>query len=95
MGEINSVDLNIHYCGQEYLRKNGELFIVNQRLQNAILGCILESNRMIPRQTIQYHSIQVYGSTTNGKEADVEQFYDELQGLQELTPKKKKKSFSS
>ena len=46
---------------------------------------------MIPRQTIQYQSIQVYGSTTNGKEADVEQFYDELQGLQELTPKKKKK----
>ena len=42
---------------------------------------------MIPRQSIQYHSIQVYGSNTNAKEAEVKQFYDDLQDLLELTPK--------
>ena len=87
MSELNSVDLYIYYCGQESLR-DGELLIVNKRVQNAVLQCSLKSGRMIPRQTIQYHSIHVYGSSTSAKEADIEQFYDELQDLPELTPNK-------
>ena len=59
MGEFNSDDLCIYYCGQESLRRNGVAIMVNKRVQNAILGCNLKNDRMIcsfPRQTIQYHS---------------------------------------
>ena len=59
MGEFNSDDHYIYYCGQESFRRNGVAIIVNKRVQNAILGCNLKNNRMIclfPRQTIQYHS---------------------------------------
>ena len=45
-----------------------------------------------PRQTIQYHSIQAYAPISNAEEAEVERFYEDLQGLLELAPKKKKKS---
>ena len=58
MGEFNSDDHFIYYCGQESLRRNGVAIIVNKRVQNAVLGCSLKNNRMIcffPRQTIQYH----------------------------------------
>ena len=58
MGEFNSNDRYIYYCGQETLRRNGVAFIVNKRVQNAVLVCNLK-NRMIcsfPRQTIQYYS---------------------------------------
>ena len=59
MGEFNSDDHYIYYCGQESLRKNGVAVMVNKRVRNAVLGCILKNDRMIcsfPRQTIQYHS---------------------------------------
>ena len=59
MGEFNSDDRYIYYCGQESLRRNGVATIGNKRLQNAVLGCSLKNDRMIcsfPRQTIQYHS---------------------------------------
>ena len=61
MGEFNSDDHYIYYCGQETLRRNGIAFILNKRVQNAVLGCNLKNDRMIdlfsfPRQTIQYHS---------------------------------------
>ena len=59
MGEFNSDDHYIYYCGQESFRRNGVAIIVNKRVQNAILGCNLKNNRMIclfPRPTIQYHS---------------------------------------
>ena len=57
MGEFNSDDHYIYYCGQEPLRRSGVAIIVNKRVQNAILGCNLKNDRMIsPRQTIQYHS---------------------------------------
>ena len=58
MGEFNSDDHYIYYCGQESLRRNGVAIIVYKRVQNAILGCSLRNDRMIslsPRQTIQYH----------------------------------------
>ena len=59
MGEFNSDDHYIYYCGQEFLRRNGVALTVNKRIQNTVLGCNLKNDRMIslfPRQTIQYHS---------------------------------------
>ena len=61
MGEFNSDDQHIYYCGQEILRWNGVALIVNKRVWNAVPGCNLKNNRMIdlcsfPRQTTQYHS---------------------------------------
>ena len=59
MGEFNSDDHCIHYCGQESLRRNGVAIMVNKRLQNAVLGCNLNDRNDLfsfPRQTIQYHS---------------------------------------
>ena len=47
MGEFNSDDRYIYYCGQEYLRKNGVAIIVNKRVRNAVLGCSLKNDRMI------------------------------------------------
>ena len=59
MGEFNSEDHYIYYCGQDSLRKNGIGLIVNKRVQNALLGCNLKNDYDLcsfPRQTIQYHS---------------------------------------
>ena len=47
MGEFNSVDHYIHYCGQESLRRNGVAIMVNKRVRNAVLGCNLKNHRMI------------------------------------------------
>ena len=47
MGEFNSDDHYIYYCGQEYLRRNGVAIVVNKRVQNAVLGCSLKNDRMI------------------------------------------------
>ena len=58
MGEINSDDHYIYYCGQESLRRNGVAIIANKRVRNSVLRCSLKNNRMIcsfPRQTIQCH----------------------------------------
>ena len=59
MGEFNSDDYFIYYCGQESLRRNGVAIIVNKRVRNSVLGCNLKNDRIIcsfPRQDIQYHS---------------------------------------
>ena len=58
MGEFNSDDYYIYYCGQASLRRNGVAIMVNERVQNSVLGCNLKNDRMspFPRQTIQYHS---------------------------------------
>ena len=60
MGELNSDDHYIYYCGQESLRRNGVAIMVNKRVSNAVLGCNLKNDRMIsclfPRLTIQCHS---------------------------------------
>ena len=91
MGEFNSDDHYI-YCGQESLRRNGVATIVNKRVQNAVLGCNLKNDRMISvhLQGEPFHItvIQVYAPTSNAEGAEVEQFYEELQDLLELTPKK-------
>ena len=92
MGEFNSDDHYIHYCGQESLKRNGPAIIVNKRVRNAVLGCNLENDRMISVrfQGIPFNItvIQVYAPTSNAEEAEVEQFYEDLQDLFELTPKK-------
>ena len=83
MGEFNSDDHHIHYCGQESFRRNGVAIIGNKRVQNALLGCNLKNDRMIsvPFQGKPFNItvIQVYAPTTNAKEAEVEQFYEDPQ----------------
>ena len=98
MGEFNSDDHYIYYYGQESLRRNGVAIMVNKRVQNAVLGCNLKSNRMISIRSqgkpFNISVIQAYAPTSNAEEAEVEWFYDDLQDLLELTPPQKKKSFS-
>ena len=92
MGEFNSDDHYIYYCVQESLRSNRVAIIVNKRVQNAALGCSLRNNRMISvhfqEKPFNTTVIQVYAPTNNAEEADVEWFYEYLQDLLELTPKK-------
>ena len=92
MGEFNSDDHYIYYCGQESLRRDGVAIIVNKRVQNAVLGCNLKNDRMISvrfqGKPLNTTVIQAYTSTNNAEEAEVEQFYEDLQDLLELTPKK-------
>ena len=90
MGEFNSDDHYI-YCGKEPLRRKGVAIMVKKRVQNAVLGCSLKIDRMnsVRFQGKQFNImvIQVYAPTTNTEEAEVEQFYEDLQDLLELTPK--------
>ena len=91
MGEFNSDDHYIYYYEQESLRRNGVAIMVNKRVRNAVLGCNLKNDRMISVrfQGKPFNStvIQVYAPTSNAEEAEVEQFYEDLQDLLELTPK--------
>ena len=92
MGEFNSDDHYIYYCGQESLRRNGVAIIVNKRVQNAVLGCNLKNDRMVSvhfqGKPFNIMVIQVYAPTSNNEEAEAEQSYEDLQDLLELTPKK-------
>ena len=92
MGEFNSYDHYIYYCWQESLRRNGVAIMVNKRVRNAVLGCNLKNDRMISvhfqGKPFNITVIQVYASTSNTEEAEVERFYEDLQDLLELTPKK-------
>ena len=93
MGEFNSDDHYIHYCGQESLRRNGIAITVNKRVQNAIVGCNLKNDRMISvhfqGKPFNVTVIQAYAPTNNTEEAEVERFYEDLQDLLELTPQKR------
>ena len=92
MGEFNSNDHYIYYCGQESLRRNGVAIMVNKRILNAVLGYNLKNDRMISvlfqGKPFNITVIQVYTLTSNAEEAEVEQFYEHLQDLLELTPQK-------
>ena len=92
MGEFNSDDHYIYYCGQESLRRNGVAIIVNKRVQNAVLGCNLKNDRMISvhfqGKLFNIMLIQVYALSSNAEEAEVEWLYEDLQDLLELTPPK-------
>ena len=92
MGEFNSDDHYIYYCGQESLKRNGVAITVNKRVQNAVLGCNLKNDKMISvrfqGKLFNITVIQVYAPTSNAEATEVEQFYEGLQDLLELTPKK-------
>ena len=79
VGEFNSDDHYIYYCGQESLRRSGVAIIVNKRVRNAVLGCSLKNNRKISvrfqGKPLNITIIQVYGTL---KEAEVEGFYEDL-----------------
>ena len=92
MGEFNSHDHYIYYCGQQSLRRNGVAIMVNKRVQNAVLRFNLKNDRMISvrfqGKPFSITVIQACAPTSNAKEAEVEQFYEDLQDLLELTPPK-------
>ena len=92
MGEFNSNDLYIYYCGQESLRRDGVAIIVNKRVQNAVLRCDLKNDKMISvhfqGKPFNITVIQVYAPTSITEEAEVEWFYEDLQDLLEVTAKK-------
>ena len=90
MGEFNSDEHYIYCCGQGSLRRYGVAIMVNKRIRNAVLGCNLKNHRMISvrfqGKPFNITVIQVYAPTSNTEE--VEWFYEDLQDLLELTPKK-------
>ena len=85
MGEFNSDDHYIYYCGQESLRRNGVAIIVKKRVQNAVLGCNFKNDRIISvhfqGKPFNITVIQAYAPTSNTEEAEVEWFYEDLQDL--------------
>ncbi|KAF7240254.1 Craniofacial development protein 2 [Varanus komodoensis] len=91
MGEFNSDDHQVCYCGQESLRSNGVAFIVNKRVGKAVLGYNLQNDRMISvriqGKPMNITVVQVYAPTTGAEEAEVDRFYEGLQHLLELAPK--------
>ena len=92
MGEFNSDDHYIYYCRQDSLRTNGVAIMVNKRVPNAVLGCNLKNDRLISvrfqGKPFNITVIKVYAPNSNAEEAEVEQFYEDLQDILELTPKK-------
>ena len=91
-GEFNSDDLYVYYRGQESLRRNAVALTVNKGFWNSVLGCSFKNGKMISvrfqGKQFSITIIQVYAPTTNDKEAEIEWFYEDLQDLLELTPKK-------
>ena len=85
MGEFNSDDHYIYYCGQESLRRNGVAIMVNKRVRNAVLGCNLKNDRMISvhfqGKPFSITVIHFYALTSNAEEAEVEWFYEDLQNF--------------
>ena len=92
MGEFNSGDQYIYYCGQESHRRNRVAIIVIKRVGNAVLRCSLKNESMIcvhfQGKSFNIMAIQVYALTSNAEEAEVKWFHEVLQDLLELTPKK-------
>ena len=78
MGDFNSDHHYIYYCGQESLRRNAVVIMVNKRVQNSVLGCNLKNNRMISvhlqDKPFNITVIQVYAPTSNAEEAEVDGF---------------------
>ena len=91
MAEFNSDDHYIYYCRQESLRRNGVAIIVNERIQNSVLGCNLKNDRMISvcfqGKLLNITVIQVYAPISNTEET--EWLYEDLQDLLGLTPQKR------
>ena len=93
MGEFNSDDHYIYYCGQESLRQNGVTIMVNRRVQNSVLGCNLKNGRIISvhfqGKPFNITVIQVYASITNAEDAKLERFCDDLTRLSRTNTKKR------
>ena len=91
MGKFNSDDHYIYYCGQEFHRRNEVALIINKRVQNTVLGCKSKNARMIlvhfQGKLFNITVIQVYAPTTDAKEVEVAQSYEDLEDLLELTHK--------
>ena len=94
MDDFNSDGYYIYYCGQESLRRNGVVLIVNKRVQTAVLGCSLKNDRMISVNfQVKLFNITVIldcAANTTAKDAEVHQFTEDLHDLLCLTLKKKK-----
>ena len=92
MGECNSDDHFIYYCGQESLRRNGVAIMVNKRVRIAVLGCSLKKDRMISvyfqGKLFNITVIQLCAPRSNAEEAEVKWSYEDLQDLLKLTPPK-------
>jgi len=92
MGEFNSDDHYIYYCGQESLRRNGVAIMVNKRSKMQYLDAISKNDRMISvcfqGKSFNIMVIQVCAPTSNTEETQLEQFCEDLQDLSELTAKK-------
>ena len=92
MGEFNSDDHYISYCGQESLRRNGGAIIVNKRVQNIVLECNLKNERMISvcfqGKPFNITAIKVNAPTSNAEEAEAERFFEYLQDFLELIPER-------
>ena len=88
----HSDDHYIYYCGEKSLRRSGLAIIDNKRVWNAVLGGNLKNDRMISvrfqHKPFSITVMQVYAPTSNAEEAEVERFYEDLQDLLKLTPKK-------
>ena len=82
MGEFNSDDHYIYYCGQESLRRNGVAIMINRRVQNVLPGCNLKNDSMISvhfqGKPFNNTVIQLYVPTSNAEEAEAEWFYEDL-----------------
>ena len=85
VGEFNSDDHCIYYCGQQSLTRNGVAIIANKRVQNAVFGYNLKNNRVISvfiqGKPFNITAIQVYAPTSNAEGAEVERFCEDLQDL--------------
>ena len=83
MGEFNSDNPYVYYCGQESLRGNGVALIVNKRVQMQYLGAISKNDRMIfvgfQGKLFTIKETQIYAPTTNAEEAEIKQFHEDLQ----------------
>ena len=92
MGEFNSDDHHIYYCGHKSLGRNRVAIIINKRVQNAVLGCNLKKDGMISvrfqGKPFNITVIQAHAPTSNAEDAELERFYEDLQDLLELTPRK-------
>ena len=89
MGEFNSDDHYIYYCGQESLRRNGVAFIVNSpKYSFRVQSQKRQNDLCFQSKPLSITVVQVYAPTSNSKEAEVEQFYEDLQDFLEPTPEK-------
>ena len=91
MGEFNSDDHYIYYCGQEFFGRNEVTMIVSKIIQNAVLGSNFKNDRMssvhFQGKPFNITIIQVYAQTSNAEEAEDEWLYEDLQDVLKLTPK--------